>query len=283
MLFKYKICYRVFMQLCSVYKFPTLAIRTLLHMRKYKIDINHITYSYYNKAIIEGDWPTSDRWGKLRLYIQIIKAFKNSLKERQERLAKLDKNKIKLNGKENKSNKNKTRKAGYKKTAKSNSNQTIKPNINNVCEECSNKTSTATLEFTATTNDQHQLCSSRSQSITCSLSSIADNQDKASVDKVSRESGDSGDNDQRNLIKTNRILKNKTKDLAQIKKNRQLFDSKMKAKTSIVKKQLSCHTSQNETNSFSNAIHCKSSFFPFHSKSNVFSHLSNVNWHSVNK
>jgi hypothetical protein len=38
------------MKLCELYKFPTLAVKTFLHMRKYKIDITPITYSYYNRV-----------------------------------------------------------------------------------------------------------------------------------------------------------------------------------------------------------------------------------------
>jgi hypothetical protein len=167
------------MQLCSLYKLPTLAVKTLLHMRKYKIDINNITYSYYNKAIIEGDWPTSDRWGKLRLYINIIKAFKSALKERKERLAKLKNEKRKYIG---------TKRNKKKKSLKNKiSNQTLKSNGLSSVNECSNKTSTVTLK----PPNGHVSSSSRSQSITCSLSSITDTQDKISIDidKISADSG----------------------------------------------------------------------------------------------
>lgn len=84
-----EICYRVLMQLCLVYKLPTVAVKVLLHMRKYKIEINHITYSYYNKCIIEGNWPSfeQDKWGKLRTMLNTIKIFKFNLKLRKQRLA----------------------------------------------------------------------------------------------------------------------------------------------------------------------------------------------------
>jgi hypothetical protein len=171
------------MQLCSLYKQPTLAVKTLLHMRKYKIDINNITYSYYNKAIIEGVWPTCDRWGKLRLLITIIKAFKNASKERQERLARLNKiDSTKKKSIKTKKSQNKT----IKKSNKSNSSQVNKSS------NCQKSVDEKSVLNKTPVKVNIPSGSSRSQSITCSLSSIADNQDKTSIDKISRESGDSG-------------------------------------------------------------------------------------------
>ena len=159
------------MQLCSLYKQPTLAVKTLLHMRKYKIDINNITYSYYNKAIIEGDWPTCDRWGKLRLLITIIKAFKNASKERQERLAKLNKiDSIKKKSIKTKKIQNKTIKKSSKKSNKSNSSQANK-SLN--CQKSVLNEEIILNKTPVKVNIPSG--SSRSQSITCSLSSIADN------------------------------------------------------------------------------------------------------------
>lgn len=174
------------MQLCSLYKQPTLAVKILLHMRKYKIDVNHITYSYYNKAIIEGDWPTSDRWGKLRLYINIIKAFKNSLQERQKRVAKLNN---RTSNSKTKGNKLKNRKS---KANAMSTNMDLNHSIKSeslASNEYSNRASTVTLQSKNVINNMSS--SSKSQSVTCSLSSINDVQDKKSIDILSVDSAHS--------------------------------------------------------------------------------------------
>jgi hypothetical protein len=78
-----EICYRIMMQLCLMYKFPTLAVKTLLHMRKFKIELTPITYSFYNKALIDVEsWPTfqQDRWAKVRAIFLVISQFKHNLK-----------------------------------------------------------------------------------------------------------------------------------------------------------------------------------------------------------
>ncbi len=68
-------------------KLPTLAVKILLHMRKYKIEVDSITNSYYNKALIEGEWPSfeRDRWGKLRSIVNVIKCFKYTLELKKQR------------------------------------------------------------------------------------------------------------------------------------------------------------------------------------------------------
>jgi hypothetical protein len=38
------------MQLCLLYKLPTLAVKTLLHMKINNIELTPITYSYYNQV-----------------------------------------------------------------------------------------------------------------------------------------------------------------------------------------------------------------------------------------
>jgi hypothetical protein len=89
-----KICYRIMMQLCMTHNFPKLARKTLLHMRKHQINISPITYSYYNKAILEtSNWPTlqQDRWANLRFTWLVLCAFKQNLaikaeKEQLERI-----------------------------------------------------------------------------------------------------------------------------------------------------------------------------------------------------
>lgn len=160
-----EICYRVFMQLCLLYKLPTLAVKLFLHMRKYSININPTTVSYYNKVLMEGVWPSRerDRWGKLRSMMRTMRAFKYNLelKEQREAAERLAAHKARKSAsKRNRSSLKTPRGADDSMTKQG------KLAANNSC-------------------------SSQSQSITNSMSSIAD-PDKYSVDKMSRESIDSG-------------------------------------------------------------------------------------------
>ena len=133
------------------------------------------------------------------MYINIIKAFKNALKEREERLAKLNNDKKRSSGLK----RNKKKKIQVKSKISS---QTIKKNGLSSVNECSNKTSTITLKPNGNVSS-----SSRSQSITCSLSSIADTQDKTSIDKISADSGAylNGDNFSNKTPKNNLTDDNK--------------------------------------------------------------------------
>ncbi|KAM6119472.1 LOW QUALITY PROTEIN: C-myc promoter-binding protein [Pterocles gutturalis] len=58
-----EVCYRVLMQLCGQYGQPVLAVRVLFEMQKAGVDPNAITYGYYNKAVLESTWPSSNRGG----------------------------------------------------------------------------------------------------------------------------------------------------------------------------------------------------------------------------
>jgi hypothetical protein len=52
-------------------------------MRKFKIELTPITYSFYNKALIDVEsWPTfqQDRWAKVRAIFLVISQFKQNLK-----------------------------------------------------------------------------------------------------------------------------------------------------------------------------------------------------------
>ncbi len=84
--FQFQICFRIMMQLCLLYKLPTLAVRIFLLMRRHKIELTPITYSYYNKAIIEC-WSSfeQDRWAKLRLIWHVVYRFKKLLLIKKER------------------------------------------------------------------------------------------------------------------------------------------------------------------------------------------------------
>ncbi|OCT69558.1 DENN domain-containing protein 4B [Xenopus laevis] len=89
-----EVCYRVLMQLCGQYGEPVLAVRVMLEMRKAGIVPNIITYGYYNKAILESKWPSSNqsgrlRWAKLRNVVLGAAQFRQPLKRkrRQTRLS----------------------------------------------------------------------------------------------------------------------------------------------------------------------------------------------------
>ncbi|KAM9124446.1 C-myc promoter-binding protein [Pangshura tecta] len=81
-----EVCYRVLMQLCGQYGQPVLAVRVLFEMKKAGVDPNAITYGYYNKAVLESTWPSSNRsgyflWTKIRNVVLGIAQFKKALKK----------------------------------------------------------------------------------------------------------------------------------------------------------------------------------------------------------
>ncbi|XP_032906421.1 C-myc promoter-binding protein isoform X6 [Amblyraja radiata] len=81
-----EVCYRVLMQLCGQYGQPVLAVRVLFEMKKAGVHPNAITYGYYNKAVLESTWPTSNRggyflWMKLRNVVLATSQFRRVLKK----------------------------------------------------------------------------------------------------------------------------------------------------------------------------------------------------------
>jgi len=84
-----EICYRVMMQLCGAYHQPTLAVKVLFEMRNIGLDPNAVTYGYYNKAVLESEWPSGEegatpgqlRWGRLRNLILAMSIFRRVAKE----------------------------------------------------------------------------------------------------------------------------------------------------------------------------------------------------------
>ncbi|XP_018427850.1 PREDICTED: DENN domain-containing protein 4B [Nanorana parkeri] len=83
-----EVCYRILMQLCGQYGEPVLAVRVMLEMRKAGIVPNAITYGYYNKAVLESKWPSSNqsgrlRWAKLRNVVLGAAQFRQPLRQRQ--------------------------------------------------------------------------------------------------------------------------------------------------------------------------------------------------------
>uniref|UniRef100_UPI00398EF6E5 C-myc promoter-binding protein isoform X5 n=1 Tax=Pristiophorus japonicus TaxID=55135 RepID=UPI00398EF6E5 len=81
-----EVCYRVLMQLCGQYGQPVLAVRVLFEMKKAGVQPNAITYGYYNKAVLESTWPSSNRggyflWMKIRNVVLATAQFRRVLKK----------------------------------------------------------------------------------------------------------------------------------------------------------------------------------------------------------
>ncbi|XP_019719189.1 DENN domain-containing protein 4B isoform X2 [Hippocampus comes] len=82
-----EVCYRILMQLCGQYGQPVLAVRVLLEMKKAGITPNTITYGYYNKAVLESKWPSTNQggrllWAKLRNVVLAVALFRQPIKMR---------------------------------------------------------------------------------------------------------------------------------------------------------------------------------------------------------
>uniref|UniRef100_A0A8D2J196 DENN domain containing 4B n=1 Tax=Varanus komodoensis TaxID=61221 RepID=A0A8D2J196_VARKO len=83
-----EVCYRILMQLCGQHGEPVLSVRVLLEMKRAGIVPNAITHGYYNKAILECKWPSSNqggrlRWAKLRNVVLGAAQFRQPLRQRQ--------------------------------------------------------------------------------------------------------------------------------------------------------------------------------------------------------
>ncbi|XP_075583266.1 DENN domain-containing protein 4C isoform X5 [Pelecanus crispus] len=81
-----QVCYRVVMQLCGLWGQPVQAVRVLFEMKNAGIQPNAITYGYYNKAVLESPWPSSNRsgiflWTKVRNVVRGTAQFRQCLKK----------------------------------------------------------------------------------------------------------------------------------------------------------------------------------------------------------
>ncbi|XP_048146922.1 DENN domain-containing protein 4C isoform X3 [Corvus hawaiiensis] len=81
-----EVCYRVVMQLCGLWGQPVQAVRVLFEMKNAGIQPNAITYGYYNKAVLESSWPSSNRsgiflWTKVRNVVRGTVQFRQCLKK----------------------------------------------------------------------------------------------------------------------------------------------------------------------------------------------------------
>ncbi len=56
-------CYRILMILCGIHSQPALAVKVFLDMQRHQVRLNAITYGYYNKAVLEGNWPGTGTGG----------------------------------------------------------------------------------------------------------------------------------------------------------------------------------------------------------------------------
>ena len=90
-----EICYRVMMQLCGLYKQPVLAVKVLFEMKNIGLRPNAVTYGYYNKAVLESEWPSGEEsvceahWNLLRNVLKAMSCFKESGKQRRLRLSRV--------------------------------------------------------------------------------------------------------------------------------------------------------------------------------------------------
>ncbi|CAF3448200.1 unnamed protein product [Rotaria sp. Silwood1] len=73
-----EICFRVIIQLCGLYDYPILAVKTYSFMKKTGVEWNAVTYGAYNKAVYEGTWARRDRWATLRSVFRAVWAFKTA-------------------------------------------------------------------------------------------------------------------------------------------------------------------------------------------------------------
>lgn len=81
-----EVCYRVLMQLCGLLEQPVLAVRVLFEMKNAGVQPNAITYGYYNKAVLESPWPSSNRsgsflWTKVRNVVRGVAQFRQTFKK----------------------------------------------------------------------------------------------------------------------------------------------------------------------------------------------------------
>ncbi|KAF7244674.1 DENN domain-containing protein 4C [Varanus komodoensis] len=81
-----EVCYRVVMLLCGLWGHPILAVRVLFEMKNAGIQPNAITYGYYNKAVLESPWPSSNRsgvflWTKVRNVVYSMAQFRQCLRK----------------------------------------------------------------------------------------------------------------------------------------------------------------------------------------------------------
>ncbi|XP_031552421.1 DENN domain-containing protein 4C-like [Actinia tenebrosa] len=82
-----EVCYRILMQLCGQFGHPALAVKVLFEMKRQGITPNAVTYGYYNRAVVEGKWPSnttsSHLWNKVRNFFSAVHEFRKLAHNRQ--------------------------------------------------------------------------------------------------------------------------------------------------------------------------------------------------------
>ena len=79
------------MQLCGLYNQPVIAVKVLFEMKRHGVHPNAVTYGYYNKAVLESDWPqgiassSQMLWHKLRNVQTAVWLFRQAGKTRRRR------------------------------------------------------------------------------------------------------------------------------------------------------------------------------------------------------
>jgi DENN domain-containing protein 4 len=81
-----EVCYRIMMQLCGMYNLPILAVRLHYLMKRSGIQPNALTYGFYNRCVLESEWPTGQlRWSRLRNVVFGVAHFRHAGKKRASR------------------------------------------------------------------------------------------------------------------------------------------------------------------------------------------------------
>lgn len=80
-----EVCYRVMMQLCGIHNLPILAVRLYYLMKRSGIQPNAVTYGFYNKCVLEAQWPSDTgtasrlRWNRLKNVIFGVAQFRRGI------------------------------------------------------------------------------------------------------------------------------------------------------------------------------------------------------------
>lgn len=79
-----EVCYRIMMQLCHIHNLPVLAVRLHYLMRRSGIQPNALTYGFYNRCVLEAQWPADTnitsqlRWARLKNVVLGAAKFKHA-------------------------------------------------------------------------------------------------------------------------------------------------------------------------------------------------------------
>uniref|UniRef100_W4VRF4 Putative calmodulin-binding protein crag n=1 Tax=Corethrella appendiculata TaxID=1370023 RepID=W4VRF4_9DIPT len=81
-----EVCYRIMMQLCGMHNLPVLAVRLHYLMKRSGIQPNALTYGFYNRCVLEAQWPSDSlssqlRWIRLKNVIFGAAQFKKAGKK----------------------------------------------------------------------------------------------------------------------------------------------------------------------------------------------------------